>query len=255
MDIENIKNGDPEDNARPSLNPIQKQSRRENFWLNLGLNFIIPALILMKGGQWFNLQPSIALIIALFFPLSYGLSDLIFRHKYNFLSILGFISILLTGGIGLLKLDKDWIAIKEAAVPSIIGLAILISLKTPYPLVRTLIYNENIINIATVEWEIKVRNNLLSFNRLLNNITVLLALSFLLSAILNFALAKILINSESGTEAFNEEIGRMTLLSYPIIVVPCTVISFIAFWKILSGLKKLSGLSLEEILRILPEEK
>ena len=154
-----------------------------------------------------------------------------------------------------MKIDKDWIAIKEAAIPSIIGLAILISLKTPYPLVRTLIYNENIINIATVEWEIKVRNNLQSFTRLLYNITVLLAFSFLLSAILNFTLAKILINSESGTEAFNEEIGRMTLLSYPIIVVPCTVITLIAFWKILSGLKKLSGLNLDEILRISLEEK
>ena len=255
MGIEKNKSVYVEYNERPSPNPTQKQSRFENLWLNLGLNFLVPSLILMKGGQWFTLEPSFALTIALLFPLSYGLCEFIYRHKYNFLSIVGFISILLTGGIGLLKLDKEWIAIKESAVPLIIGLAILISVKTPYPLVRTLIYNENIINIAIVESEIKTRNNLQSFTRLIHNITLLLSLSFLLSAILNFFLAKIIINSESGTEAFNEELGRMTLLSYPIIVLPCSIVLIIAFCKILNGLKNLSGLNLERILKILPEDK
>jgi hypothetical protein len=37
--------------------------------------------------------------------------------------MLGFVSVLLTGGIGLLQLDPKWIAVKEAAVPAVIGLA------------------------------------------------------------------------------------------------------------------------------------
>ncbi len=35
---------------------------------------------------------------------------------------LGLISVLLTGGIGLLELDPQWLAIKEAAIPGIIGI-------------------------------------------------------------------------------------------------------------------------------------
>ena len=255
MVADKIKKENHEGNIPSSPNPIQNQPRNENIWLNLGLNIIIPSFILMKGGQWFNLLPSIALIIALVFPLSYGISDFIFRNKYNFFSILGFVSILLTGSVGLMKLDKDWIAIKEAAVPAIIGLAVLLSLKSPYPLVRTLIYNENLINVAKVELELKNRDNLTSFNQLLNNITLLISSSFLLSTMLNFTLAKFIIKSESGTEAFNEELGRMTLWSYPVIVVPCMIVISFTFWKLMSGIKKLSGLNLEEILMNLPAEK
>ncbi|MDP3449658.1 MAG: beta-galactosidase, partial [Anaerolineaceae bacterium] len=48
-------------------------------------------------------------------------------------------SVMLTGGISLLELDPQYIAIKEAAIPGIIGLAVLGSQYTRFPLVRTLI--------------------------------------------------------------------------------------------------------------------
>ncbi|OIO60017.1 MAG: MFS transporter [Verrucomicrobia bacterium CG_4_10_14_3_um_filter_43_23] len=225
------------------------KDKKENSFLNLLLNIIAPVLLMMKGGQWFGLSPTAALAIALAFPISYGIYDLICRRKYNVLSILGFISILLTGGIGLLHLPKEWIAIKEAAIPLLIGIAVLVSLKTRYPLVRTLLFNKKIIDVPKVESALEENNNQTAFNKLLLRCTYLLSFSFLLSAVLNFALARIIIQSDTGTEAFTQELGKMTALSFPVIALPCTIIMFIALWMLFAGIKKLTGLTLESVLQ------
>ena len=119
--------------------------KKENVLLNMGFNILLPILILNKGDQFLGdlLSPYFEntavpiLIIALLFPISYFFYDLITRKKYNFISILGLVSVLLTGGIGILEIPTEWFAIKEAAIPAIIGLAVILSLRTPYPLVRT----------------------------------------------------------------------------------------------------------------------
>ena len=76
----------------------------------------------------------------------------------------------------------------------------------------------------------------------------LLAASFLVSAILNFALAKILIQSPSGTAEFNAELGKMTALSFPVIALPSTIIMLVALFYIMARLKKLTHLEVEELL-------
>ena len=58
--------------------------------------------------------------------------------------MLGLIGVLLTGGIALLPLNLKWLAIKETAIPALIGIAVLISTRTRYPLIRTLLYNPNV---------------------------------------------------------------------------------------------------------------
>lgn len=223
------------------------KKKQENPIINLAVNIVIPAILMMKGNKWFNLTPELSLIYALSLPLLYGLYDLIIKRKYNFLSILGFLSILITGGIGLLKLPKEWIAVKEAAVPFLIGIAVLASLKTRYPLIKTFIYNDNIIDTEKIDEHLKEKGNIGAFNQLLVHCTWLIAGSFLLSTILNFTLAKILIKSETGTQAFMEELGKMTALSHLVIALPCTVIMMYALWQLFKGIRKLTGLELEEI--------
>lgn len=221
--------------------------KQENPIVNLAVNIVIPAILMMKGNKWFGLTAELSLICALSLPLLYGLYDLVVRRKYNFLSILGFLSILITGGIGLMKLPKEWIAVKEAAVPFIIGVAVIVSLKTRYPLIRTFIYNDNIIDTERVNGHLKEKGNMGAFNQLLVRCTWLIAASFLLSTILNFVLAKILIKSETGTQAFTEELGTMTALSHIVIALPCMVIMMIALWQLFKGIQKLTGLELEDI--------
>jgi hypothetical protein len=222
---------------------------RESALLSLGVNIAIPAVILMKLSGEETLGPVGGLLLALAFPLGYGVWDFHRRREWNFISVLGFISVLLTGGIGLLQLDPKWIAVKEAAVPGVIGLAVLFSLYTRYPIVRTFLYNDKIIRVAEVDAALAERGNHAAFERTLVRASWMLAASFFLSSLLNFVLAKLIVQSPPGTTAFNEELGRMTALSYPVIVIPSMVIMIITMWYLFSRIRGLTGMDLEQILK------
>lgn len=223
--------------------------RRESVLLSLGINIAIPAVILMKFSGENALGPVWGLVVALMFPLGYGIVDFARRREWNIVSILGFVSVLLTGGIGLLQLDPKWIAVKEAAVPAVIGIAVLLSLRTRYPIVRTFLYNDKVIRVGEVDEALQRHGNREAFERTLVNASWMLAASFFVSAVLNFVLAKIIVKSPPGTTAFNEELGRMTALSYPVIVVPSMIIMVAAFWYLFSRIRRLTDMDLEQILK------
>ena len=124
--------------------------KRENMWLNILLNIVIPTFILIKGSKPEYLGPTWGLVIALAFPISYGVYEYGRVRKINFFSALGVVSVLLTGGISLLKLPPQYMAIKEATIPALLGLAVLGSLYTRYPLVRTLLFNENLMQVDKI---------------------------------------------------------------------------------------------------------
>jgi hypothetical protein len=229
--------------------PNRQQEPRESVLLSLGINIAIPALILMKFSGEEALGPVGGLLVALAFPLGYGSWDFIRRREWNLISILGLISVLLTGGIGLLQLDPKWIAVKEAAVPGIIGIAVLLSLRTPFPIVRTFLYNDKIIRVPEVDAALAERGNRDAFERTLVNASWMLAASFFVSSVLNYVLAKLIVKSQPGTTAFNEELGRMTALSYPVIVVPSMIIMIAALWYLFHRIRLLTDLDLEQILK------
>lgn len=217
--------------------------------LSLALNIAIPAIILMKLSGESALGPAWGLVVALVFPLGYGLVDFARRREWNIVSILGFVSVLLTGGIGLMQLDPGWIAIKEAAVPAVIGVAVVVSLRTRFPIVRTLLYNDKIIRVQEVDEALARQGNRQAFDQTLVIASWMLASSFFVSATLNFVLAKWIVKSPPGTAAFNEELGRMTALSYPVIVVPSMVIMIATLWFLFHRIRRLTNLDLEHILK------
>lgn len=217
--------------------------------LSLALNIAIPAIILMKLSGESALGPVWGLVVALVFPLGYGLVDFARRREWNIVSILGFVSVMLTGGIGLMQLDPGWIAIKEAAVPAIIGVAVVLSLRTRFPIVRTLLYNDKIIRVQEVDEALARQGSRQAFDQTLVIASWMLASSFFLSATLNFVLAKWIVKSPPGTAAFNEELGRMTALSYPVIVVPSMVIMIATLWFLFHRIRRLTNLDLEQILK------
>ena len=229
--------------------------KQENLLVNLVCNLVLPALILSKLSSPERLGPVYGLVVALVFPLGYGLWDFIQRRQANFISIIGFVSVLLTGGLGLLSIGGVWFAVKEAAIPTIIGLAVLISLKTKKPLVHTMLYNPQVIDVPRVDAALAERNNRSGFERLLITSSYLLTISFIVSAVLNFALARYLLKSPGGTAEFNAELAKMHLLSWPVIVLPSMVMTMFALWRLLSGLKHLTGLTMDEIFRAPPPKK
>jgi hypothetical protein len=230
--------------AMPDAAPVKK---RENILLNLVFNIAIPSLILSKMSSEQRLGPAVALIVALAFPLGYGIWDFAQRRQTNFISLIGFFSVLLTGGLGLMKVAGIWFAVKEAAVPLVIGVCVLLSMKTRRPLVKTLLYNEQVIDVARVSTELNRRGNGGEFEALLRRASLGLAGSFLVSAALNFGLARYLLKSPPGTEAFNAELAKMNYLSWPVIAIPSTAVMMFVLWRLIKGIEKLTGLKLEEI--------
>jgi len=230
-------------------------AKRENLLVNLLFNIAIPSLILAKASTPERLGPVAGLIVALAFPLSYGIWDFVQRKQTNFISVIGFASVLLTGGLGLMKVDNFWFAVKEAAMPSIIGIAVWASMFTKRPLVRQFLFNDQVMDVAKIESELDKVDRRPDFDRLLSSSTYLLVLSFAVSAVLNFVLARWLLTSPSGSSEFNAQLGKMNALSWPVIVIPTMIITVFALWRLISGIKKMTGLGLEEMMHTQPEKK
>ena len=139
-------------------------AKKENLLINLVFNILIPTLVLSKLSKDTLLGPVIGLVVALAFPLGYGVWDYLERRKANFISIIGFASVLLTGGFALMHVSGMGFAIKEAAVPAVIGVAVLLSLKTKTPLVRTMLYNDQVIDVQRVDDALAVKGNRKDFD-------------------------------------------------------------------------------------------
>jgi hypothetical protein len=216
--------------------------------IDLMVSLVIPSIILMKFSGDENLGATAALIVALAFPLSWGLFEFVRYRQFNFIALLGLISIVLTGGIGLLQLDPQWLAIKEAAIPGLIGIGVLLSTYTRYPLIRTLVYNPKFINVEMIRQRLNESNNSKAFESRLQNATYLLSGTFMFSSLMNYILARSVVTSPAGSASFNEELGQMTLLSYPVIAIPSTLMMFVIFYYLWRTINGLTGLKLEEIL-------
>ena len=222
---------------------------KPNPLLELLITLVIPSLILMKFSDPENLGAVNALLLALAFPLFWGARDLLMRRKLNLFATLGLVSILLTGGIGLLQLDTQWLAVKEAAIPGLIGLAVAISTRTRYPLVRVLLYTPALIDVERIQNSLAERGNHAAFESRLKLATWILAGSFFFSSVMNYFLATWIVVSPTGTPAFNEELGRLTLLSYPMIALPSMLIMMAALYFLGRSIRELAGLKLAEALK------
>lgn len=232
------------------MNPQTKMSdaAKPNPLVELSITLIIPALILMKLSGPEDLGAANALVLALSFPLAWGVRDFWKRRKVNLFAALGVVSTVLTGGIGLLELDAQWLAVKEAAVPGLIGLAILTSSYTRYPLVKTILLNPAIIDVAGLQERLDAHGASKVFEARLLRATWMLSGTFFFSSAMNYFLARYIVVSPAGTPAFNEELGRLTLLSYPLIALPSMVMMMLLIFYLSRATRELTGLSFTEFL-------
>jgi len=226
----------------------------ENLLVNLLCNVALPTAILswLSSDRW--LGPRWGLLAALAFPVGYGVHDFVSRRRWNFISIIGFASVLISGGFGLLQVGGLWFAVKDAAIPTVIGLAVLASARAQTPLVNELLYNPQVIDVGRVDVALAARGAQGDFARLLRRATALLSLAFFVSAALNYALARHLLRGPPGTAAFNGQLAKMHLLSWPVIVLPSMAMMLFVLWRLLGGIRKLTDLSLDDIFRAPPEK-
>jgi intracellular septation protein A len=220
-------------------------SKSKASFFNLIFNLILPTVILTKFSGEAALGPLYGLIVALIFPIFYGIAEFHFHKKINFFSVIGLISVLLTGGIGVFQISARWLAIKEAFVPGFIGLIVIASTYTKYPLLK--IFFEETLNINELRDKLSPADNEW-FNQRFIFCSLLLGGTFFISSVLNFSLATWIVVSDPGTEAFNKELGVMNLLSFPVIALPMTIMLMVIIWYLLNGPLKKIGMTWEEYL-------
>jgi hypothetical protein len=222
--------------------------KEENPLISILLNVVIPVIILTQLSKEKYLGPVWGLISALILPIGYGIHTLVKEKRADFVSIIGIISVLLTGVFGILKLPPEWIAVKEAAIPLIIGLAIVISLKTPYPLIKKILMSEKLFNVPLLHEKLREHNSEALFEKRLVGLTWGLATSMFLSSALNYALAKVVLKSPPGTEAYTAEIGKMTGLSYIVVMLPSMAVMILVLMALVKTLTHLTGLKFDDLL-------
>ncbi|WP_108944468.1 VC0807 family protein [Shewanella halifaxensis] len=216
--------------------------------VDLLVSIAIPAFILMKLSGDEQLGASGGLMLALSFPLGWGIFELIKYRKFNFIALLGLANVALTGGIGLLELDLKWLAIKEAAIPAVIGIAVLISTFTSKPLIKAMVFNPAVMDVDKIMQRLQENNCMAAFEKRLMNATYMVAGSFAFSATMNYILAKWIVTSPTGTPEFNEQLGELSLYSYPMIAVPSMLMMMATFYYLWRTIRDLTGLKLEEVL-------
>ena len=139
-------------------------------------------------------------------------------------------------------------AIKEAALPGILAILTLLTLKTKKPLVKIFLYNPDFFQVDKIEKLLEDQGTQKSFNKLLVICTWLLAGTFVFSTAVNYFLARIIVVTEPFTDknAFNDEIGTMMTWSFPVISLPCMIATGYALWLLVRGIKRMTGLNFEE---------
>lgn len=69
----------------------------------------------------------------------------------EYFSAIGILSVFLTGGIGLMKLSREWMIVKETCVPLVLGAAVLLTAATKKPLAKVLLMNEAVLDVGKID--------------------------------------------------------------------------------------------------------
>ena len=228
------------------------QAKPENPIISIAVNILVPVYIFDQMSQADKLGPFYAMLLGLAFPLAYGGWDFFKNHRRNWLSALGILRLVMVGSLAVAEADGFWFAVGEAGFPGLIALCIIASMRGKNSIVKSLLYNDNLLSIERIENHLLLHNKQREFQRVMLQVTWLMVTSFVLSAVLNFVLARLILESPAGTEAFNKEYARMTLLSWPVIVIPSMIFMGLALWRMFNGLRKLTGLTFDEIFKTQP---
>ncbi len=240
--------------SEPAKIPPTNHTKPEHGLLNLVFNILIPVLILHKASE--KIGAGYALMLALSFPLGFGLFDLYRKRKWNPMSILGFTNVMVTGGLAVMGLGGIWFSIKEAFFPFIIGAFIFWSAQGEKPFVRSFLINANTMNLELIDEKLKANQAEAEFTKHLKNSTRLLSCSFFLSALMNFILSQRIflpldpaLTSEQKSLLLNHQIAEMTSWAMAVLLVPTLIFLIGILWYLLRGIRQLTGLQTDEILK------
>ena len=96
-------------------------------------------------------------------------------------------------------------------------------------------------NVDLINQRLKDHNAVGSFDALMKKCTWLIALSFIVSAFLNYFLSRWIVVTEPSVDkiAFNDQVGQMMGWSFPVISIPCMLITLYALKILTGGIKEI----------------
>jgi hypothetical protein len=105
-----------------------------------------------------------------------------------------------------------------------------------------------VVDVTRVQQQLDERGTADVFEQRLLRANTLLASTFFFSSAMNYALAAWIVTSPAGSAAFNEELGRLTLLSYPMIALPSMLMMMALLVFLARTVHSLTGLEFAEML-------
>lgn len=236
-----------------------QEKKKENPLINIAANIIIPVAILNKtehfpGG---DNKAIYALIVALAFPLGYGLWDYFKNARTNYFSILGLVNTLITGFFAIAQLGGIWFAIKEAAFPFILGIACYASSIMGKPFIKTFLGDSGLLKMNLIKSKVEERGTQKELFNVFKKANNLFSLSFFISAVLNFVLAIYIFKpmpfeftKEQKAVALNGQISAMTWQGMIVITVPLMLFMGVMLYTLFKGLQETTGLTQEELVNV-----
>lgn len=212
--------------------------------LDLGANVAWPIAFLSVFSDHFT--PVHGLLLALVGPFAAALGGIIVRRKISGLSALALVGVGLSGGIGLLEVDARWFAVKEAVLPALMGAAVAASVRTPYPVVRTVLWEA--LDGARVDTVLAEKGETSAFAKTMNTATVQFGLLLVASGVVSAVLASFMVTAAAGTPAYNAEVGRYTAWSFGLVNLPSMAGLVWVLSTVLTDLETRTGLSADDLM-------
>ena len=212
------------------------------------LNVVFPALAITLLSPEEILGPSLAFLVALVLPLSYGVIYFSLNSRISIFSLIGLISVILTGSFGIMQLSPFWMIAKETGIPLVIGLVIIWTGKLNRPFMGILL--TEIMDMKLVEDDYASKNKTKKLKKDIRKSNSMFASVFFVGAALNFFVAFSILSSEPGTPEYASEVGRFTAISYPLIVVPVIVMLGLVFAFLASDIEKTTGKDITDYMKI-----
>jgi len=228
---------------------MSKPQEQPHPLIDVLLTVILPSVVLESLSKPERLGPAWALVVALLMPIGFGIYCFVKKRGLNFFSILGFIAVVVTGGLGLLNLSSGWFAAKEAAFPVFLGLAFPLSFYWKKPLVNELLLNPQIINHTTLNAALNTESKRGLFRGLLGRASWALAGTMFLSAIANAWMILIFLDGKTpGTEEYIQAIGRQNWVGFLVIGIPMMAALMLLMFWMLRRIESLTGLERADLM-------
>lgn len=217
--------------------------------LDLALTVILPSIALEKLSAPERLGPLWALVVALLLPLGFGIWCYINKRGLNFFSVLGLIAVIVTGGLGLLKLNATWFAVKEALFPVFLGIAFPLSHRWGKPLVNEMLLNPQVISMPALHQALDTPAKHHEFAALLKRASWGMTGTFLFSAAANFALALYLLGDKApGSQEYAKAIGRLNWSGFLVIGIPLMGVFLALLFWLLRSISRITGLERDDLM-------